>query len=57
MTPEESIDELGVNKEIVIVCPFETIVLAKETDGNYVPMKTLPHEKMQSLDQLRKTME
>ena len=57
MSPEESIAELGVNKEIVIVCPFETIVLVKESNGNYGPMKNLPHDKVQKLDELRKTME
>jgi hypothetical protein len=57
MSAEESINELGINKEVVIVCPFETIVLYKESNGDYAPLKNLAHEKMQSLDYLRKTME
>jgi hypothetical protein len=57
MSPEESMQELGVSKEVVVVCPFETIVLVKGSSGNYIPMKNLAHEKMQSLDLLRKTFE
>lgn len=32
-TAEEAAEELGVNQEIVIVCPFQTFVLGKQNDG------------------------
>ena len=46
-----------MNKEVVIVCPFETIVLVKTKNDKYEPFKNLDPKKIQILDQLRKTME
>ena len=48
---EEAMEQLDVNHEVVLVCPFQTIVLGKASDGTYRKITNLRIDKMQILDQ------
>ena len=54
---EEEASKYGISKEVLIVCPFKTIVLVKGGDGKYSKMSNIPSTTLQVFDEKRKDYE
>jgi len=52
----EALKEIGINKEIVLISPYQSILLYKKNDGAYAPLE-ISKQKREILDNLRKDLE